>query len=276
MSAASLAQAIKTALREAGCGSSVHEDAIGSVDGLLAPFAGMPDASEFDDTIADLELALAKLSSGEVSEDVITKLPVSVNMELLKMGAVTGELTEWKGDAMESFRDNVQTMFPGVVKNLYNATAVLHGAVTAEQALWTAARADVEKICQQIISSADKFCETGGNGSASFFITVVGSVVGVVLAVPTGGASVAAVAGVFAVAGAGASMSWDVGTIEQAVDQLRESLQVVKDTITEKEEMIRTALEGIEGALSAGGSGYALDVGEVDLMNGPGGLDDRV
>lgn len=263
---------IQSAIRD-GCDHPSHEDAINKIPGLFEPFSDIPKPDEFDAALKDLSAAMTNLSSGDVHEDPISQLPVTANVNLLEINSVAGELTEWEGQAMESFRDNVQTPFPGVVKNLYNATAVLYGAVEAEKALWSAAENDLKEIVDKAISAADEMCETG-SGGASFWITVAGSVVAVALAAPTGGASVAAVAGVFAVAGSGVATDWSIDTPEEAVEKMGDALETLKKDIKSAEEKIQKALTGINSLLEAGGKSYELG-GKIDLVDGPGGIDGR-
>ncbi|MCD4524565.1 hypothetical protein [Nocardioides sp. cx-173] len=268
----SKAAEIQQALRD-GCSHPSHDEAINSIPGLFEPWDDMPEPSEFDPAMDSLRLAMANLSSGEVDSDPISNQPVSVNMNLLEIDSVAGELTEWEGEAMESFRDHVQTPFPGVTKNLYNAAAVLYGAAEAEKAMWEAANNDLNSIADKAISAADKMCETG-SGQASFWITVTASVVGVALAVPTGGASVAAVAGVFAVAGSGIATDWSVDTPEEAVEKIASALETLQEKLLETETKIQAALNGVNAALTEGGNGYQL-LSPVSLFNGPGGIDGR-
>lgn len=272
MSIMGKAAGIQEALRN-GCGHPSHDEAINSIPGLFEPWDDMPEPSQFDTAMTSLAAAMTNLSSGEVDSDPISNTPVSVNMNLLEINSVAGELTEWEGEAMESFRDHVQTPFPGVTKNLYNAAAVLYGAAEAEKAMWEAATNDLNEIADKAISAADKMCETG-SGQASFWITVTASVVGVVLAVPTAGASVAAVAGVFAVVGSGVATDWNIDTPEEAVEKMASALQTLQEKLHETESKIQAALDGVNEALAEGGNGYQL-LSPVSLFDGPGGIDGR-
>lgn len=268
---------IKSALRD-GCDHYSHDDAIAEVDGIFAPFETLPEPSSFDSCLAELKSAMEKLCTGS-GEDPISNLPMNENVNLLEINSVAGELTEWEGDAMESFRDNVQTPFPGVVNNLYNAVTVLYGAVEAEKALWTAAREDIKTIGEKAISCADQFCETGAS-QASFWITCAGAVVAVALAPVTAGASVAAavsiaaVAGAFSVTSSAVSADWDIETPEEAVAAMKDACGKLKTEIENGENRIRTALRDINGLLEAGGRPYEL-LGKIHLGDNPGGITGR-
>lgn len=267
---------IKSKLRE-GCDHPSHDKAIDSIDGIFEPFATLPEPSSFDDSLEKIKAALEKLCPGGASEDPITKLPMNQNVDLLEINSVAGELTEWEGDSMESFRDNVQTPFPGVVHNLYIATTVLYGAIEAEKALWTAVREDIKTIGEKAVSAADKFCETGAS-QAAFWITCAGAVVAVALAPVTGGGSaavyVAAVAGAFSAASQGVPADWNIDTPEEAVSAMKDACETVKKEIKAGETKIQQALRSINGLLEQRGRPYEL-LGDIHLVNGPGGLTGR-
>lgn len=267
--------AIKAALRDA-CPHPSHDDAIESLDGVFEPFSSLPEPGGFDGYLTELGSAMEKLATGS-GEDPISRLPMNENVDLLEINSIAGELTEWEGDAMESFRDHVQTPFPGVVNNLYNATTVLYGAVEAEKAVWTAARNDLRTIEEKAISSAEKFCTTGAS-QASFFITVAGAVVAVALAPVTGGGSlavgVAAVAGAFSITSSAVSTDWDIETPEEAVSAIKNSVELLKGAIEDGEKKIQKALRDLNGLLAAGGRPYEL-TGDIHLESGPGGLTGR-
>jgi hypothetical protein len=166
-------------------------DAIPRIESAFAPFHELPDPGDFDSPMGDVTAGMEFICAGNVSEDPVTQSPMFANPVLGGIDLVGDELVEWRGDAAESFRDNVQTPFPYITQNLFIGSAVLAGAIEAEKALWTAVAADINDAADKALEAARQLGETGG-AEASFLITCVGAVVAVALAPVTAGASVAA------------------------------------------------------------------------------------
>lgn len=273
-------EAIKNKMRDE-CSHPSHDDAIASVDGIFAPFDSLPDPSSFDTILTNLESAMSVMCATAEAKDPVTGAQRFANPAFDLVASLGGELDEWnwKGDAYETYRDNVEIPFPRVADNLYAAVSVLYAAVEAEKALWTAVRNDLKDIGEKAISAADKICDSGA-GSAAFWLTcgaAVVAVAGVALAPVTAGAStamtIAVVGGVFSIAAAGTQVDWDIETPEELVSAMQSSVDTVKETITEKEGLIQESLQSLHSAL--GGAGlFTLPTG-ISLASGPGSLTGR-
>ncbi|RYB93172.1 hypothetical protein EUA93_01650 [Nocardioides oleivorans] len=250
-------------------------NAVPRVEAAFEPWLTVASPGAFDHGMSEALAAMQKLSSGEVSSDPIGNTPVQPNITLLDIASVGGELTEWRGNAAESFRDNIEVPFPGVMKNYYNAVSVLRGALDAEKAIWTAVENDLEDISSKALSAAQALGDTNGS-QAAFALTVVGAVVAVALAPVTAGASVgaavaiSAVAGGFAVAGSAASVDWSGDSPDDIAGGIETGLNRLNEELVTQETKVQEALEGITGWLDGGGRGYEFPT--VDLGTGPGGL----
>jgi hypothetical protein len=251
------------------------EDAIPRIEGYFAPFEDLPSPSGFDTALSNATQAMEFLCAGNVSEDPVTKSPMFANPDLGAINLVGDELVEWRGEAAESFRDNVQTPFPYISQNLFIGSAVIAGAIEAEKALWTAVEKDINDVADKAAEAAKQLGDTGG-AEASFAITCVGAVVAVALAPVTAGASVgaavsiAAVAGGFSIASSATSVDWSGDHPDDVANGVQKGVDKIKETISEGEKKIRTALTDLSSALT--GQPELFKLGATTLDSGPGGL----
>ena len=251
------------------------EDAIPRIEKAFAPFEDLPSPSAFDTPMSNATQAMEFLCAGNVSEDPVTRSPMFANPDLGAVNLVGDELVEWRGEAAESFRDNVQTPFPYISQNLFIGSAVIAGAIEAEKALWTAVEKDVNDVADKAVEAAKQLGETGG-AEASFLITCAGAVVAVALAPVTAGASVgaavsiAAVAGGFSIAGSATSVDWSGDHPDDVANGVDKGIKEIKGLITEGEGRIRTALAELSSALT--GHPELFKLGATTLDAGPGGL----
>lgn len=250
-------------------------DAIPRIESAFAPFHELPDPGDFDSPMGDVTAGMEFICAGNVSEDPVTQSPMFANPVLGGIDLVGDELVEWRGDAAESFRDNVQTPFPYITQNLFIGSAVLAGAIEAEKALWTAVAADINDAADKALEAARQLGETGG-AEASFLITCVGAVVAVALAPVTAGASVAAavsiaaVAGGFSIASSATSVDWSGDHPDDVANGVETAINTIKETITDGETRIQESLQSLNSALT--GHPDLFRLGSADLQNGPGGL----
>lgn len=235
---------------------------------LFADFTQMPDPSSFAPLYGSVEGAMHKLSSGEEgASDPLTGSLFPFNVNLKDMTTAADYLDEWDGLAMMEFVENFATPFPARCLNQFAAASVLQNALRAEEALWTAARADVDKIAHEVISALDGLGECGKNEWTGA-LSVVAAVITVGAATVASGGT-AAIA--LAFAGAATSVAstaagqmeeepkpeYSGDTAKAVIDACRSALDDLKTSIENAEKKIQDALVKANGTLqSSGGENY--------------------
>ena len=125
------------------------------IPAMFEPFTMMPEPSAFAAMIKDLRDAMMKLSSGHLTGDPVTRDSFLANPVLNAVGASESYLELWTGGAADAFRSEFVNEFPAVVANQFITCAVLRGALEAQQAVWTTARADIDKIAHDVLNALD-------------------------------------------------------------------------------------------------------------------------
>ncbi len=236
-------------------------------------FVGMPTESDFDDLVTRTSQGRAQLSYGSYGGDASDPVggSVNVNNTLLDIDSVADELDEWRGQAASSFRDNVKTPFPGVVTNMFIAASVIHGAATAEQALWREANDNVEEILTNAINAVDSLDDCNPDEFVSL-VKVIGAIGAVAVAGPGGAAiAIAAVSATGEVLDSGKEFGTGGGEPMVILGKTRTALQAVISDLDEGEAKVKAALQGVSSWMRDSESDYRLG-GRPSLADGPGGL----
>ncbi|WP_210649521.1 hypothetical protein [Nocardioides sp. SYSU D00065] len=223
-------------------------------------FADVPDPSQFGQhTDALLEtmtlLAPTGFDTG-TSDGSGNPVTGNANTALDQVSTAGIELDDWTGQAADGFFQWSQSWKTGI-SNQFAAAAVLRQLLHAEAAVWTAALEDLEKLgndAYAALEAADDEFDTGA-GEISTTLKVVGAVVAVAAAVPTGGASLSILAAV----GAGvtvASTGMDVYAAGQTESKkfatccprdvladLMDGVRRVEDAVRDAEDAIRAQLD---------------------------------
>lgn len=164
-------------------------------------FSDVPDPSQFGAYTADLLTTMKKLaptgfdtghtsSSGDPEE-------ANGNSVLDLVSTAGIEAEDWTGMAADSFFTWSQGWKTGI-SNQFAAVGVLRELLNAEAAVWTAALEDLERLgnaAYDALEAADDQFDTG-SGEISTTLKVVGAVVAVAGAVPTGGASLSIISAI--------------------------------------------------------------------------------
>jgi hypothetical protein len=232
---------------------------------LFKPFSEMPEPAGYDTLIRSLEAAMGKLSNGDMSDDPVNKAhggPIFANPVLSKLGGMESYIEDWTGDAAMAFKENIIDPFDPICRNQFLIAAVLRSAAQAHQAVWKNARDDIMKIAKDTQNALEEAQDCGKNEWTVTF-TVVASVAavgaGALLALPTGGASIAGAGMAITAIGAASQVAATLPPNEQdsysgesafrVVQQMAEAIQKLREKIADQERLIATTLSAINDKL---------------------------
>lgn len=219
------------------------------IPAMFAPFAAMPDPADFGGMRDGLLAAMHKLSTGQTPTDPITGLGVEANITLDAMGGVGDALRDWHGRAATAFTLGFVEPFPSFTRNQFMLTAILKGAIEAEQEIWKNARANADKIAHDAITALEHMDDCGKNDWTMAF-TVGASVAAVAAMVVTGGTAVVALTVVGAASQVAAASAPDDPprtqfsgeTSEAVISQVRSALTQLTTEIVSQEQKIASAM----------------------------------
>ncbi|GIG91436.1 hypothetical protein [Plantactinospora endophytica] len=240
------------------------EQAYADVPDLFEPFTEMPDPSSFDGMIAQLAAALHKLSSGEGHESPLDGAIYPANVALAGLPGVTSYIEDWTGAAAMEFKTNFVDPFSAIVQNQFLLTSVLKVALEAEQAIWAAARNDIDKIAHDALAALDS--DGCGPSGWTMTFTVVAAIVATTAA-PVGAVSVVAGTALTAVGSAvsivGAvprdtapSIQFSAGSPSSVISQMREAISMLIQEIHVQESEVANAMSGNLGLVSGNRGSY--------------------
>lgn len=223
---------------------------------LFEPFTRLPDPSKYDQLITDLRNAMGDLSNGQQTTDPINKQPIAGNPKLDKMTTAGGYLDDWTGTAAINFKANFIDPFKTISTNQFILLSTMKGALEAHQAMWRAARKDIDDIAHKTMDALDNAGGCGKNQWSFGFsvLSAVAAIAGVVVTAATGGAGAAVVVG--AVGAAASTGSAGVGAInasgdsaETIVDSMKQAINALERHIDEVEQKISKAVDDMANTL---------------------------
>jgi uncharacterized protein YukE len=226
------------------------------VPNLFQPFTQIPDPKSFDSGINTLKQALAKLCTGQDTRD-----PISTNGGTYLANRVLDEMTgsgdlieSWTGKAAMEFKSNFIDPFPSVVRNQFILVSALKSALEAEQAMWDAARHNIDDIAEQTNKALDGMHKSCSSHEWAITFTTVAAITGVLAAIPTFGGSVAiTISAVGAVAWVAAAappedapkLKVGGGEVNAVLDSLNRAVTDATRLINETEARIAKSVSGI-------------------------------
>lgn len=241
----------------------------------LETFNDMPEEGDFSGLVESTgttrtQLSYNGLAGGSASDPLGDS--VNANAALGGVEAVADELDEWRGDAASSFRDNVKIPFRFAVPNMFIAACVIHGAATAQQAVWREANKNVKEILENAINAIDSLDDCNPDEFTAM-VTVIASIVSIPV---TGGATgfAVALAGVKAandIAKNGKTFSTGGGEAMNILWNTKDALDQVITEVNDGEKKVKTALEGVTGWMTDSPQQYQLG-GRPTLADHPGGI----
>lgn len=210
-----------------------------------------PKESDFGGLRSQIKLAMGNLSyTGEGA------VPGQAGMEPQNaygnIANIGDDLTEWEGEARDSFDRNVKNQVQFVPQALYVAASSLDMALDAEAELWNKARADVKTLGNKALNAVDA-ADDKDSGKASFALTVIGAVGAVALGIATAGAGdvvlVAAAStalGALSIAGSGITVDWgDTTDPAKLINDTLMGLGKINEAVAERESHITTGLNKV-------------------------------
>lgn len=255
----------------AGYGSlyEAAEKYMEGVENIYNDFLTIPAPEDFAQKTSWLVDAMGRVATeGHTNDPVTGGSAVSGhNPNLTLVGGSGDYLSDWTGDAADTYKKNYGDQFVPTASSQYAAVSVLLNAINAEAAVWQGVRDDLDALSKDAI---DKMKEAGNKGGAEW--AAVLSIAAAVIAVPlTGGAAaitIPAVAAGLSVAATGISLAsegsepdhlgLDAGSSDKVISSLEDALGKIKDKIIEQEDKIRSAMNGASGALDGDWSLFSL------------------
>lgn len=244
-----------------GSGPPPHVDEDGikakfaNIPSMFQPWTSIPDPANYNGMLQALSGAMLKVSCGQATQDPIDHKPYAANPNLDKITSVAGYVDGWDGDAALKFKHDFLDPFKSIAENQFIALSTLKGALEAHQAMWNAARHDIDELAHKTLHALD-VAMGSDQGDLSFAFSVMSAIAavgGVALAPVTGGASAAivfsAVGAAASVGSAGVAGAKAVGggaSADEIVKSMKDSIDKLKQEVHDAEAKIQKALDGIE------------------------------
>ncbi|GIF23171.1 hypothetical protein BJ973_000473 [Actinoplanes tereljensis] len=221
-------------------------------------YAGLPDPAGFDASIARLQRVMTDLSPGQNSSDPVNKKDIyPANVEFSKITTAGGLLLGWDGDAANAFKKYFLDPFPLILQNQFILVSMLKSTLHATQALWAAARKDLDGIAEATMAALDNdpCCDPNKWTFDFTVIAAVATIGGVaVTAVTDGLAAPLVLATVDAVASTAAAKvpegikdNKTGNTAIQIVNAMWTGLEKVADQFRDTEKLINVTVDALEG-----------------------------
>ncbi len=253
------AQQLLEAYNNGSWGSGFIDDP-GELARVYDRFVDTPNPDDFGQHTSSLLSAMERLAPAGFDTNTSDSKgkPVNgyANSVLDKVIAVGIEVDDWTGAAADAFF-KWSTEWKTSISNQFAGVSVLRELLHAEAAIWQAAAEDLDNISKaaiQALAAADDQYDTG-SGDLEVTLKVVGAIVAVAGAAPTGGGSLAILptlgAGV-TVASTGMDIAKGATTETKAVrgccprdmlSSLKEGLKKIEDEIKKGEDALRKAIQ---------------------------------
>ncbi|MFC9432978.1 hypothetical protein [Nocardia sp. NPDC057030] len=234
------------------CGSTSHWENIYKnyefIEPVFDPFLRMPDPAVYDPSIQQLGDAMAKLNNR--TSTIHTDLSKDVQIlggNLDHLETAGGYLDDWTGEAAIAFKANYIDRFRTIAGNHFTMLSTMRGALQAHQAMWLAARKDIDKIAHNTLDALQNYQEPTKNDWKFPFsvLAAVGTVAAAAITIVTGGAT-APVVGIGSAASVGnAAITYEakvggatpdtiIASMQKEIDSLRDHIQHVESVQIEE------------------------------------------
>lgn len=251
----------------------------GKVEAAFSRWAAVPQPGFNAGEVAWLEHGEGELRTGTapptntgVDGPVIGFANQRLAADLLNLNNRVGQLS---GMYAEAFQERYLAPLPSAIQGLGAVIACLGLSCQGQGAIWEAAAKDVEAIQRDAVKAMKGSAPGSGGGSVGLTILAVGgAIAGLVAAIPTGGASVAAVAGLLS-AGAGflgavvgasgdeKEVALGAGTPDAVMTRIEDALRDLSDAIMEQEQRLGDFLTAVLNEIEANRSSLDLSAPET-------------
>lgn len=277
---------IDTAIKEV---EQIYADWPGKVEAAFSKWAALPTPGFNAAEIAQLEHSEGELRTG-------TAPPTSTNAEagpviglanqrlaadLLNLNNRVGQLS---GMYAEAFHERYLSSLPSAIQGIGAVVACLGLSCQGQSAIWEAAGEDLEAIQKKAVTAMKASAPGGGGSIGPVILAVGGAIAGLVAAIPTGGASVAAVAGLLS-AGAGflgtvagasggnkdVEVSLGAATPDGVMTKIHSALTDLSSAIADQERNVGDFLAKVRREVEANRPAFDLSAPEAQ----PGNVLDR-
>ncbi|GHJ49532.1 hypothetical protein Cs7R123_68740 [Catellatospora sp. TT07R-123] len=232
----------------------------GEVPQLFQPFSQIPDPASYTPAIESLKRALGRLCTGQDTRDPISTNGSNyyANPVLDKLSASGDYIESWTGKAAMEFKANFIDPFPSVARNQFLLISALKAGLEAEQAMWEAARKDIDQIAENTLKALDCMDDCSPKEWAVTF-TAAAAITGILLTIPTLGTSAVAaisISTVGAAAWVAAALPPSPPTLNitgdhtnAVLDSMHAAVDKASQVISETEQRIAKAMDSILDAI---------------------------
>ncbi|MEU7145975.1 hypothetical protein ABZ942_41495 [Nocardia sp. NPDC046473] len=214
-----------------------------SIEPAFEPFTKMPDPAHYDPLINDLKRAMGQVNTGSAPQTQLTGDVMLSNVDLAHMKTDGDYLAGWTGEAAMAFKKNFVDPFGMVAGNQFTALSTMRGVLEAHQAMWAAARKDIDNIAETTLHALDN---VGGCNKTqwSYLFTVLSAVATIasgIITVGTGGATapivpVAAGVALGNVTLGGANLSQSGSSAESVISSMMHGIDTLRQHIQDVEQ----------------------------------------
>lgn len=268
---------IETAIKQV---EQIYAKWPGKVEAAFSKWAALPQPGFNASEVAWLEHGEGELRTGTAPPTntdvefgpVVGFANQRLAADLLNLSNRVGQLS---GMYAEAFQERYLAPLPSAIQGLGAVIACLGLSCQGQSAIWEAAAKDVETIQKDAVTAMKASAPGGGGGSVGLTILAIGgAIAGLVAAIPTGGASVAAVAGLLsagagflgAVAGASGSnkeVALGASTPDAVMTRIEDALRDLSEAILEQEQRLSDFLTAVQSEIEANRSSLDLSAPEA-------------
>lgn len=203
-------EVVMTKYEEAGPGSDwsdIRKECTDRINALYTDWLDLPDPASFGWYTDELLTAMGKLSPSTFATNTSGGGASSTQAGNSHLSLVqsSGDLMQnWSGTGADTYNKRFADQFPQVTASQFAIYDIMRNSINAEAAVWQTTLDDLDHLSQQAIDAMEA-CSHKSQGDWKNIVSVVGAVVAVAGAIPTGGASL------------GAFLTWDMAAAGVAV-----------------------------------------------------------
>ncbi|MFI6170777.1 hypothetical protein ACIBCN_28610 [Nocardia sp. NPDC051052] len=211
------------------------------IEPLFEPFSRLPDPDKYNPLIADLTAAMQKVMTQSTP---ITKLSEDVRFVGTNLDKITTDgayLHDWTGEAATAFKANFLDTFKTISGNQFTALSMMKGVLQAHQEMWRKARTDIDNIAHHTLDAFDHAhgCSKADVSFEFSVLSAVGTALGAIITVGTGGATapIVAIGAAAAIGNAGLAgkATSDANTCDSIINSMKQAIADLTKYIQEVE-----------------------------------------
>lgn len=235
-----------------------------AVDSVVSRWLDLPDGSNCEAPESRVSSAASRLGSDASAATVQATGDIATSNDIIKEALVNNI----QGDFTAPFLDKYHTQSNKVARGLGDACVLLETNYAASAAMWPAARTDVMTLCEAARSAWEKQAADVEQANATFTLSVVATVAGVVASVVTAGTGTVAAVAALSTIGAAANTAMQRVSAEATVsgtsygeilNSLSDGLGTLNTALYEQEQALQEMLNEANELMRADQPNFNLD-----------------